>query len=100
MIADYKYDAESFRWFEVTFKLDALKPRLDLYSVIQKEAKNSYIARVEGIKRCFLNQSTLPEDKGCFKLTTEGINVNVSLSSCFCFFENIKFNFLLITGGD
>ena len=86
MIADYKYDAENLRWFEVTFKLDALKPRLDLYSVIQKEAKQSYIARVDGIKRCFLNQSTLPEDKGCFKLTTEGINVNVSLIIVLFFF--------------
>jgi hypothetical protein len=50
---------------------------LDLYSVIQKEAKTSYISKVSGIKRCFLNQSTLPEDNGCYKLITEGINVNV-----------------------
>ena len=48
-----------------------------MYSIIQKEAKHSFIARVDGIKRCFLNQSKLPSDNGCFKLTTEGINVNV-----------------------
>ena len=54
-----------------------MKPRLDLYNVIQKEAKSSYVAKVSGIKRCFLNQSTLPQDNGCYKLTTEGINVNV-----------------------
>jgi hypothetical protein len=59
-------------------KLDALKPRLDLYSIIQKEIKHSHIAKVEGISRCFLNQSTLPDDNGCFKLITEGINVTVS----------------------
>jgi hypothetical protein len=53
-------------------------PRLDLYSIIQKEAKHSYISKVEDIKRCFLNQSTLPQDNGCYKLVTEGINVNVS----------------------
>jgi hypothetical protein len=56
-------------------------PRLDLYSIIQKEAKHSYIAKVDGIKRCFLNQSTLPQDNGCHKLITEGINVNVSHTS-------------------
>ena len=78
MIDSYTYDAENMQWFEITFKLDALKPRLDLYSVIQKEIKQSHITKVEGIKRCFLNQSTLPEDNGCFKLITEGINVNVS----------------------
>lgn len=55
-----------------------MKPRLDLYSVIQKEAKVSYVAKVQGIKRCFLNMSTLPEDKGCHKIVTEGINVDVS----------------------
>lgn len=76
MLADYSYDAENLRWVEVTFQLDALKPRLDLYSIAQKEAKHAYIAKVEGIKRCFLNQSTLPEDKGCHKLITEGININ------------------------
>jgi DNA-directed RNA polymerase I subunit RPA1 len=76
MISDYTYDPVNLRWFEITFKLDALKPRLDLYTVIQKEAKSSYIARVEGIKRCFLNQSTLPEDHGCYNMITEGINVN------------------------
>lgn len=26
-----------------------------------------------------MNQSTLPEDKGCHKLITEGININVSV---------------------
>lgn len=59
------------------FKLDVDKPRLDLYSIIQKEAKQSSISKVKGVKRCFLNQSTLPSDNGCFKLTTEGINVEV-----------------------
>ncbi len=29
-----------------------------------------------GIKRCFLNQSTIPDDNGCFHMITEGINVN------------------------
>lgn len=76
LIYDYKYDHENMQWCEVTFKLDALRPRLDLYSVIQKEAKQSYIAKVNGIKRCFLNKSTLPEDDGCYRLITEGINVS------------------------
>ena len=63
-----------------------------MYSIIQKEAKHSLITRVEGIKRCFLNQSTLPGDNGCFKLVTEGINVNVSLISIFAFPNfNLKF---------
>jgi len=79
MIEDYKYDAEHMQWFEVVFRLDALKPRLDLYSVIQKLTKHSYISKVEGIKRCFLNKSTLPEDNGCLKITTEGINVDVMI---------------------
>jgi len=77
MIAEYSYDAENMQWVEITFRMDATKPRLDLYSIIQKEAKVSYISKVQGIKRCFLNQSTLPEDKGCYKLITEGININV-----------------------
>ena len=76
LIYDYKYDHENMQWCEITFKLDALRPRLDLYSVIQKEAKQSYIAKVNGIKRCFLNISTLPEDDGCYRLVTEGINVS------------------------
>lgn len=76
LIVDYNYDKEHLRWSEMTFQLDALKPRLDLYSIIQKEAKHCYIAKVDGIKRCFLNQSTLPEDRGCYKLVTEGINVD------------------------
>ncbi len=79
MIEDYKYDTEHMQWFEVVFRLDAFKPRLDLYSVIQKLAKHSYISKVEGIKRCFLNKSTLPEDNGCMKIITEGINVNVMI---------------------
>ena len=78
MIENYTYDAKNIQSLEITFKLDAMKPRLDLYSIIQKDAKVSFIAKVAGIRRCFLNQSTLPEDKGCFKLITEGINVNVS----------------------
>jgi hypothetical protein len=66
-------------FFYFPFKLDALKSRLDLFSVVQKEAKHAFIAKVEGIKRCFLKKSEIPQDNGCFKLTTEGINVNVSV---------------------
>ncbi len=88
MIDDYTYDANNMQWLEITFKMDATKPRLDLYSIIQKEARISYIAKVQGIKRCFLNQSTLPEDKGCYKLITEGINVNVR-SSINAYISNI-----------
>ena len=72
MIADYKYDAENHKWIEITFALDALKPRLDLYSVIQREAKKCYISKVDGIKRCFLGQSTL---------ITEGINIKEAIKN-------------------
>lgn len=98
MVEDYTYDANNMQSAEITFNLDATKPRLDLYSVIQKEAKVSYIAKVQGIKRCFLNQSTLPEDNGCYKLITEGINVNVwSYFVCeiLCFSLSFKFSLYL-----
>jgi hypothetical protein len=55
-----------------------MKARLDLYSIIQKEVKQAWISKVENIKRCFINQSTLPSDNGCYKLITEGINVDVN----------------------
>jgi hypothetical protein len=77
IIDSYYYDAEGKEWCELTLKLDALKPRLDLYSIIQHEAKRSYIAKVENIKRSFISASTLPEDKGCYKMITEGINIPV-----------------------
>jgi hypothetical protein len=79
IIESYYYDAEHREWCELTLKLDALKPRLDLYSIIQHEAKRSYIAKVENIKRSFISVSTLPEDKGCYKMITEGINIPVGV---------------------
>jgi DNA-directed RNA polymerase I subunit RPA1 len=79
MIESYKYDPENKEWCEIELKLDASKPRLDLYSIVQKEAKSFYIAKIEGIKRCFVNKSKVPSDKGCLKMVTEGINIKVSL---------------------
>lgn len=66
-----------FNFKKCTKKLDVDKPRLDVYSIVQKEAKHSSISKVSGVKRCFLNQSTAPGDNGCFKLITEGINIDV-----------------------
>ena len=79
MIDSYNYDSENKEWCEITLKLDALKPRIDLYSIIQKDAKHSFIAKIENIKRCFISQSTVPEDNNCYKMITEGINVKVCL---------------------
>ena len=79
MVDSYMYDSERKEWCELTLKLDAVKPRIDLYSILQKDAKNSFIAKIENIKRSFISQSTLPEDNGCFKMITEGINVKVSV---------------------
>jgi hypothetical protein len=81
MIDSYMYDSENKEWCELTLKLDALKPRIDLYSILQKDAKNSFIAKIENINRSFISQSTMPEDNGCFKMITEGINVKVRKQS-------------------
>jgi DNA-directed RNA polymerase I subunit RPA1 len=82
MIDSYSYDPENKEWCEVSLKLDALKPRIDLYSIVQKETKQSYIAKIENIKRCFISKSTLPDDNGCHKMITEGINIKAVIKYC------------------
>ncbi|XP_070563725.1 DNA-directed RNA polymerase I subunit RPA1-like [Ptychodera flava] len=75
LIFDYKYDTEDDLWCSVSLRLDIVDSKMDICSVVENEAKKSIVLQTPGITRCFLQDSTVPDDASHKILQIEGVNI-------------------------
>ncbi|KAK2179285.1 hypothetical protein NP493_500g02080 [Ridgeia piscesae] len=75
MATSYRYDAADELWCEVTFKVPLAERKVDMTSVVEKEAKRTVLYQVPGISRCFLSESRELGQEGTMKLRFEGVNI-------------------------
>lgn len=73
-IAGYRYDTVNQLWCEVTVQFGLLDSKIDLPSLIEKDAKSAIVHEVPNISRCFLSEKETAQGKQS-QLCTEGINI-------------------------
>lgn len=71
-ILEYDFDYENNGWCKILIRMPLTTAQVNIVSVIETEAKSTFVRKVKGITRCILQ--TNPNIPDQVKFVTEGIN--------------------------
>jgi hypothetical protein len=80
IVKDFIYDKDKYRWCCVKFEVPVKFRNIDMTNVLRESAKSSIIWQVPKIKRAFTHKQS-----DVLIVTTDGINIGVSLRKFLCF---------------
>lgn len=78
-VKDFIYDKDKHRWCCIKFEVPIKFKNIDMTNVLREAARTSIIWQVPKIKRAFTHKM-----KDVLVVTTDGINIGVSLSNQLC----------------